>query len=317
MMKKLLFIALAAVAFAACDPPEKGPNLGLPPMTGSGGIAFSGHNYNIGWAIYTFLEDQTPDDGVAPLDLMLAASTLDFMIEIEMFVDEENGLVPGVYSYAGSGALGTFRNAGVMVVDMMADEAEPEDMALVNGGTVTVGKSGNTYTIALNLTTNDDRTVVGTYTGGLLDDSESDDPDEPGEPDNGGAMSGTLTVGSDDYMAVSGAMTYYGQAEPEEGENVDLLINASDGSTLALQFYVPEGNNKLVAGTYNFASESYLAWTIDQGELYQGYSSYPITGGSVVVSVSGNVYTFVLNLTSAAGNVTGTVSGTPSWASAM
>jgi hypothetical protein len=193
---------------------------------------------------------------------------------------------------------------------MVDEDAEPEDMALVTGGTVTVGKSGNTYTIALNLTTHDDRTVVGTYTGGLIDESESGD-----DPDN--AMSGTLTVGSDNYTVVSGGMTYYGQAEPGEGENVDLVINASDDSTLSLQFYVPEGNDKLVAGTYNLASESYLAWTIDQGELFQGYSSYPVTGGSVTVGVSGNVYTFVFNLTSAAGNVTGTVSGTPSWASGL
>ncbi len=322
-MKKILLMALAAFAFVACgddnnDGPGKIP--GLPDPTGSGNVSFAGESYNLGYAVYDFGEDVNPSEGTTSVVLSLATTAMDFGITLKMWVDEDDTkLMPGVYSFDNSQEAGTFEYASVMVGDLMNEEYDA--YAEVISGTVTVGLSGTTYTIALNLTTEDGDAITGTYTGKLLDGEEfedeepngPDEPGEPGEPGGDGTMSGNISVDGTDYEAVTGLLTYVGQFEPGEGENVDLAIVTEGGSTITLELYVPEGNLTLVDGTYTFAPESYAAFTIEGGILFNTINVANITGGTITVEASGDGFTINFDLESEIGDVAGTVFGTPVW----
>lgn len=317
-MKKILLAALAVFAFAACgDDKNDGPNIpGLPNPSGTGGVAFDGHNYNIGYAVQDFYGaefDGNETNGTVNIDLLLYSTAMDFGIFLEMHVDDEHeGLIAGEYTYSNTYENRTISNAAVAIGNLIDENTTPEDYAEIDGGTVTIAVSGTTYTITLNLITEDERTVTGTYTGKLLDGEDF----EPGESEPGGdgTMDGTITVSGTSYDAVYGQMTYFGQFEPGEGENVDLYIETEDGSSLYLEMFVPEGDDRLVSDTYTYEVDNYLAGSITFGEIEKANGDIAeITGGTVVVVRSGDGYTFTFNLTSEAGVVTGTVFGTPDW----
>lgn len=120
----------------------------------------------------------------------------------------------------------------------------------------------------------------------------------------------------------NGAMHYWGDYYDNNTDNVILGIlfgNVPEISSIEINFLVPIGNDRLVAGTYNF-SQDYTQFTYAPEDsvirFYGNSISYCIKEGTVKISVSGTgenaIYTIEINCTleDEDGNVTGTVTGT-------
>ena len=124
---------------------------------------------------------------------------------------------------------------------------------------------------------------------------------------------------------VEAELSHYGNYYSNSAVNVDLAF-FSDDLYMYFEFFVPNGNNTLVAGTYNISrsadnnhgpfsySKGRFAFAIENDEIY-----YDVTGGSVTISTSGAganlIYNISLNLTmedddGQAGTLTGDYRGT-------
>ncbi len=167
-MKKLLLIAFAVMAFAACtDKNETPESEDLYPPTGSGKITFSGKTYSIDHAGQVFWGTER---GSTSLSLSLGSEELDMILNLDMNApDTTDKLATGTYTsmstFADTHTPMMFNNSTVTLGNLMENRWELVEYAHVDGGTVRVAVSGETYTIAVDLTTDDDRTVTGSYTG--------------------------------------------------------------------------------------------------------------------------------------------------------
>ncbi len=85
---------------------------------------------------------------------------------MDMYSVSENAIEPGEYTFADSGAAGTFEYSMVLIgYDATTDEADIEDDVV--GGTVTVTKDGDIYGFSFNMSTMLGKTITGSYTGSL------------------------------------------------------------------------------------------------------------------------------------------------------
>lgn len=158
-MKNLLLIALAAMAFVACT--DKNDEFGA----GGGKITFAGESYPIGVA-YQIYDGISQVEYSSDITLSLFAEESDLYLTMNMYVPVSNDrLVQGTYSFADTYTYDplTFTSGYVVVGDWIYGNYE--DYANISGGTVDVTVSGENYTLRFNLTTEDDRTVTGTYKG--------------------------------------------------------------------------------------------------------------------------------------------------------
>ena len=139
--------------------------------------------------------------------------------------------------------------------------------------------------------------------------------------DNGSTSSSggsVFTIYSSGYF---GAMFYYGHHYSNSANNVDLNLY-SESEEIYFEMFVPNGQNRLVEGTYNLNS-NYEQFTYHIGALFTDDSVYYVTGGTVKISVSGSgddaEYTIIFDCilsdenTGAAGTLKGTYTGTLEW----
>jgi hypothetical protein len=129
------------------------------------------------------------------------------------------------------------------------------------------------------------------------------------------------------YDLAKGILINYGQwAEIEPNYNFDLLLTSSgidfeqetgQGHIIYFEFFT-SSSSQLAAGTYNYHSSSYNAFTFDYGEFAINGTVDPwsfqyegeIEGGSVKVEISGSTYTITINGTDSGGNkITGYYKG--------
>lgn len=118
-----------------------------------------------------------------------------------------------------------------------------------------------------------------------------------------------LTLGGNEYLVSNVLINYYGDYyETGDTERIYVVIHGVDLTLgIFLDILLPDGVTTLEAGTYTVGDE-FLPNTIlleasgvanAQGEAY-------ITGGTIEVSKSGNLYTVIFDLETEAGALTGT-----------
>ncbi|MCL2044433.1 MAG: hypothetical protein FWG89_09875, partial [Treponema sp.] len=171
-------------------------------------------------------------------------------------------------------------------------------------------------------------TLKGTFRGTLLWEDFEDD-----EEDNG--VYSEFTIIGETYEIKNGTMYHFGNFFSESAVNVDLTLSTKDeDSWIYFEMFVPNGNNRLVEGTYSpeFPAppdDDYPPFTYSSGSvvLSDTDTSYYVSGGTVEVSVSGSgnsaVYTIVIDCTLVvvvgesiyedAGTLEGTYIGTLLW----
>jgi hypothetical protein len=194
-----------------------------------------------------------------------------------------------------------------------------ETYSAITGGEITVEVTGDTYTVEIDCMA-DQQPFTGTYTGVLhydiYDGEEIPSGGKPEPKPQAGPVGGTMSVGVYAYDMISGLMTYHGNYEPAESQNVSLLLTAKDGEALTLEFWVPGSNDRLVAGTYTFTPGSTEQFTIGAGSIYSSGADWEVTEGTVAVESDGVGYIFRIDLSSQAGKISGELLGTPGWTQA-
>ncbi len=149
----------------------------------------------------------------------------------------------------------------------------------LSAGTVEVAKEGNVYTIRMNLTSKTESALLKiTFTGEI-----KDMPVE--EPEN--VYNFSLDVAK-----------YHLNSKPEEGYFLVKLNNNSWSHEMSLQFYAAAGSEILPDGVYTLG-DSKTPGTIGVGSCLdiQNKGSNYFKAGKVVVSKTGDVYKFDMNLT--------------------
>lgn len=129
------------------------------------------------------------------------------------------------------------------------------------------------------------------------------------------------------YALAKGVLINYGQwLEIEPNYNFDLLLTSSgidfeqetgQGHIIYFEFFT-SSSSQLAAGTYNYHSSSYNAFTFDYGEFALDANLDPwsaeiegeIEGGFVKVEISGSTYTITIDGTDSGGKkITGYYKG--------
>lgn len=291
-----MLLCAAVALVSACS---KGGDKGKPTNT----VTLAGENYVIDHGVISYYGNHYGNDSE---NVLLNLYTKDETAEISLNIivpDESNTLEPGTYNFGTA-----YEPFTILAEDSSVSEGG--NGLDVTGGSITVAKSGNTFTITFNLDTEAGK-LTGKCSKNLTWEDETEEDEGP--TDYNSSLSGTVTVGEDDYTIVAGGMHYYGQFEPGEGANVDLeIVDESGDAGLRLTMYVPENEQELVAGTYAFNS-NLQPLTIENGKASDNGMEAPVMGGTVTIVKSGDTYTITFNLTSEVGEITGTVTGTLDW----
>ena len=133
-------------------------------------------------------------------------------------------------------------------------------------------------------------------------------------------------VNGETYTITRGGMDYWGNYFNAATDNIFLGLTTGNNEWIALDMLVPNGNNRLVAGTYTFSTAtgaSIAAYTF----VDNNYTSYiqdadnnklKITGGTVKISVTGTgdnaIYTILIDCTLENGGIVkGIYRGTLKW----
>lgn len=133
----------------------------------------------------------------------------------------------------------------------------------------------------------------------------------------------SFTIDGKLYEVFEGSMDYYGDIYSETAIIVDLELFSEDNIYIYFEMFIPEGNKRLVEGTYNYyfsSDKDYKPFTYCWGgvdiELYGKEIYYEIIDGTVTVSVSGSgnntIYTITVdcNLVDEDNNSAGAIKGT-------
>ena len=120
-------------------------------------------------------------------------------------------------------------------------------------------------------------------------------------------------------------MNHYGNFYSERATNVDLEFY-SDNIEIYLEMFIPNGNDRLIAGTYNVSraeDEDHMPFTFSYGAIglnQNGY--YEVTGGTMTVRSSGTGNNLEYNISfnfniededGLSGTMTGDFQGTFEW----
>ena len=109
--------------------------------------------------------------------------------------------------------------------------------------------------------------------------------------------------GSSFQEEVEAYMEYFGNYYSSTASNIDIILY-SGNIEIYFELFVPNGNNRLVSGTYNLSSslnDDHGPFTFSFGEIYfDDDDYYEVTGGTLTVSSTGQgantVYTVVFDL---------------------
>ena len=114
-----------------------------------------------------------------------------------------------------------------------------------------------------------------------------------------GTLRLTINAGSSQNEVVS-SMAYYGNYFSDSATNVDLLFY-SDDIELYFEMFVPNGNNRLIAGTYRVSgnqNNDHGPFTFSYGEVDVADEEmiYDITGGAITINTTGAGTNMVYNI---------------------
>jgi hypothetical protein len=169
-MKKLLLILLIApIMFSACKKDEEDNR------TNGFTIGETEYELDNGTAVYFGV---TVENGDINFDVYLFSSEIDYnsttgvgeRIYFELFSETAEDIKSGTYTFNAnqSGTAGTFGSGIKDIItvdyDILRDSGTSYN---VNGGTLIVSVSGNTYTFDFSLQLEDNSTVTGYYKGEL------------------------------------------------------------------------------------------------------------------------------------------------------
>lgn len=294
MKKVFLFTIVAAMALvSACSKDDNGNKDNDKPTNT---LTLGGEDYVIDGGIITYYGDFYSDDAEnIYLRLYTENETANIYLDL-MVPNGSKTLVPGKYNF------GTAYEPFTILEDESEVGEDGEIVAGITGGSITVSKSGDIFTITFDL-----GTTAGKLTGkcekALEWEDESDEYDS--------VLDGTITIAGDYYPITKGRMTYY-PANPGEGASIELMVKNNDGDGLTLRMYIPANEEELVEGIYTF-DDSYQPMTIWYGNTFTDDGGSGITAGTVTIGKSGETYTITFDLEAYEDDVTGTLMGTLDW----
>lgn len=176
---------------------------------------------------------------------------------------------------------------------------DDEDPVEVDGGTITLTISGDTYTFKFSLTTENEKKIEGNYSGAveLLN---------LGEPN----ISGSVSVDADSRSADFGEIEDYGSSGTHY--NYDFTIYDED-ETYELYFEAFSlGTSAFQAGTFNYGTAGTSYFDIINFIDYETLTFYQAISGSVVVTKLSGSYEYRLQFNVGlddGSTLTGTVEG--------
>lgn len=167
MMRKLLLIALAAFAFAACsddnDGSKKPNNPLLPVQNGSGELHFLDNDYEVAYAVqeyYGAVTENNETEGTVSVAVSFLAADFDHAAVFNMILpDTGNKLVSGTYVFDG-----TYSDREFTFNGGMTSVSNPSGTAIITGGEIVVARSGENYTVTIDCTAGTE-SVTGNYSG--------------------------------------------------------------------------------------------------------------------------------------------------------
>jgi len=161
MKRTFLFILLIAFLsiFAACSEDDDDP---IPENAETGKVTIEGVEYTLVFG-EMFHGEYDVCQGYGYDIILMAADTssgmenttyFDFVMQIEFYSETSTHLNPGTYTYDSeeTGAVGTF-GSGFLAVGWDDETWEATNFFYPTGGTFTVAKSGDYYTLTLNVIT--------------------------------------------------------------------------------------------------------------------------------------------------------------------
>ncbi len=316
----LLTIALLGITFNGC---KKETN-----SMGESYLVIGDTSFDLKNGILMNLGMVDAEEGIYGLELLLLSDGFTFEfnedssdfdvsgkgngISFTLFSDEMT-LTSGTFTFANAYPFeaGTFAYASyVLGYDSEEDDFDEEDDIV--SGKVTVTKSGNTYTIKIECTSESGNTVSGTYKGSL----EMFDLSEDNSSGNG---SGYMIVDEVTYELSQGMLDYYGMMEgtTDGGYNFDITLLSSgvtfdeygeitsvNGNLDIIYFELfSSRSDDIASGSYMYDPyETYAAGTFDFADGLLNYNIYTdtgtyfeITSGTLYVSKSDGMYEIILS----------------------
>ena len=89
---------------------------------------------------------------------------------------------------------------------------------------------------------------------------------------------------------VEAYMEYFGNYYSNSAANIDVML-VSDNIEIYFEMFVPNGNNRLINGTYNISrasNDNHRPFTFSYGEIYLDDDDYEVIGGSITITSSGS-----------------------------
>ena len=266
----ILAAVISVFMFPACGNDDGDDNTGETPSN----VVYSGG------AIFDYGE-YTP--GLYNYDILLYSSGVNLengtgtgnLIEFELWSTSPIGLPTGTYTFANSPQNNRFTYGNIYTNFNLRTETGSE--VEIVGGSVTITSSGGSTTVSWNVTTENGRTVTGSFTGALpVIDNNGGGDGAPSTPTGLTAVqSGTSVIVS--WNAVSGATGYgvyrsgsasgnftligspsgtsFTDASPLNGNNSYLVVainnsGTSNQSSVVSVNYVPPGGGGVQSGMY-------------------------------------------------------------------
>jgi len=163
LLKLAVVLLLVSLVFTGCKKDDE---------SSSNSFSYNGKSYELtqGFLVnYGSVSKST----VYNFDLYLLTSGINVetgtgtgsYLYFEMFTDSSTGLGDGTYDYTDTYASLTFDYAKIYIDYNI--ETQSGSYAYIYDGTVTISKSGSTYTITIDCVDTNNKTIKGSYTGTL------------------------------------------------------------------------------------------------------------------------------------------------------
>ncbi len=325
-------LLVVAVVFSSCkkDDPEPTPTPDPKPQsyfTNDGVDYVLSSAYSQYWGVNNGVHNF--DIYIVSEDIKYVQSSEEFsgtgeVVYLELFTSSSSGLIVGEYNYSSENNAFSF---GTAEVGINADSQSSEGLWLsAVGGKVNIAKDGEKYTISFNLTTDDNKEIIGKYEGvlSLLPNQGSENETylitfdanggagwmptqefEEGVAQNLDANTFTRTGYVFEGWATSASSSYalYEDEESYTAYSDRTLYAVWDATTGKVRFTNTSSNpyylwiNDALQGTLN--GNTYVEYTLEAGfysfdyEQVSGYAIYPTTGGDTFTLSAGEELSFV------------------------
>ncbi len=179
--KTTLFAALAVLFVVSCSSDDDAGTPAAPAAntfgTGTGQVSVDGIQYTFDKGLITnFGDDRTDGTFNFEIDLFSGNLTIDPLtgpsgignyLTLELNSDQASGPKNGTYTFNEDDSVDLTVSSGLLDTEYNFTSGVSDDSFEAESGTVRINKSGNNYTVTINLVLSNGDSMIGVYTGTL------------------------------------------------------------------------------------------------------------------------------------------------------